>query len=138
MAAAVEFLDREPNGLSAMLGGIIRANLEAHPQRKGLLAKSATYSIRASDVDVAVSIRLTPGRVQVRNGVVGRPEIRIEARSERLVALSSVPLRFGLPDVATKEGRAVIGDLVRRRLRVRGLLRHAGKLGRLNKLLSVV
>jgi hypothetical protein len=89
-------------------------------------------------VDVAVSIRLTPGRVQVRNGVVGRPHIRIEAPSDTLVALSGVPLRFGLPDVTTKEGRAVLGNLVKGRLRVRGLLLHPAKLGRLNKLLSVV
>jgi hypothetical protein len=53
------------------------------------------------------------------------------------MGLSAVPLRFGLPDPATTEGRAVTGKLFRRELRIRGLLRHPGKLARLNRLLSV-
>ena len=138
MTVAVEYGNPEPNGLAAMLGGVIEANLAAHPQREAHLSPPATFSIRATDVDVAVSIRLSPGRVQVRNGVVGRPQIRVEADSATLVALSSVPLRFGLPDVMTKEGREIDGKLLQRRLRVRGLLRHPRTLARLNSLLSVV
>jgi hypothetical protein len=84
-----------------------------------------------------VSIRISAGRVAIRNGVVGRAHVRIEADSEVLVGLSAVPLRFGLPDVTRKEGRAVMGDVIRRRLRIRGLLVHPGKLARLNRLLSV-
>jgi len=88
-------------------------------------------------VDVAVSIRFSPGGVQVRNGRVGRPDVRIEGDSETLVGLSSAPLRFGLPDATTKEGRAVIGKMLRRSLTVRGVVAHAAKLRRLNALLSV-
>jgi hypothetical protein len=62
----------------------------------------------------------------------------VETDAETLVGLSSVPLRFGLPDVTTKEGREVNRKLLKRRLRVRGLLVHPGRLARLNKLLSVV
>jgi hypothetical protein len=138
VTAAVEFLDAEPNGLATMLGGIIQANLAAHPEREALLDAVTTYSIRASDIDVAVSIRLSPGRVQVRNGVVGRPKVRVESDSNTLVGLSGVPLRFGLPDVKAKEGREVLRSLVKRRLRVRGMVTHPTALGRLNKLLSVV
>src|SRR4029079_4936412 len=89
----------EPNGLAAMLGGIIEGNLRTHPERERLVTegKPATFSISAPDVDVAVSIRFSPGGVQVRNGVVGRPDVRIESDSETLVGLSAAPLRFGLP-----------------------------------------
>ena len=59
------------------------------------------------------------------------------ADSETLAGLSTVPLRFGLPDVATKEGRLVNRKLFTGKLKVKGLLRHPGKLARLNKLLSV-
>jgi hypothetical protein len=133
----VAYLDPEPNGLAAILGGLIQANLAAHPDRAMYLAGPATFSIYAPDADAGVSIRLSPGRVTVRNGVVGRADVKIEADSGSLVGLSAVPLRFGLPDLATKEGRAVMRDVLRRRLRIRGMLLHPGKLARLNRLLSV-
>jgi len=135
----VVFEDREPNGLAAMLGGIIEGNLRQHPEREALVTegKPATFTIAAADVDVAVSIRLSPSGVQVRNGTVGRPDVGIEGDSDTLVGLSSAPLRFGLPDATSKEGRVVLGKMLRRSLKVRGAVAHAAKLRRLNGLLSV-
>ena len=137
MSVPVDYLDREPEGLAAMLGGIIEGNLEAHPERTALLSPVSVVAIRVPDAGTDVSLRLSPERVQVRNGTVGRADIVIQADSEMLMGLSSVPLRFGLPDLGTAEGRHVIGQLVRRKLRIKGMLRHPGKLARLNKLLSV-
>jgi hypothetical protein len=137
MAVTVAYLDEEPNGLAAMLGGVIDGNLAAHPEREALLANRATYSIVAQDVDVAVSIRLGDGAVKVRNGVVGRPDVLVQGDSNTLISLSTVPLRLGLPDATRPEGREVMRKLVRRELRVKGLVRHPAKLARLNKLLAV-
>lgn len=137
MSVVVKYLDAEPGGLALMMGGLIEGNLVAHPERESLLAGTATYSIRATDVGVEVSIRLAPGTVLVRNGVVSRPDILVETDSDTLMSLSSVPLKLGLPDAMTKEGREVNRKLLRKQLRVKGLLRHPGKLARLNKLLSV-
>ncbi len=136
MTGEVRFADPEPNGLATMIGELIRANLASHPERRRFLSKTATYSISAPDVGVAVSIRLSPQGVVVRNGVVGRPQVRIEAASDDLLGLSAVPLRFGLPDLKTKEGRDVNRKLLKGQLKVRGLLLHPARLGRLNKLLS--
>jgi hypothetical protein len=135
----VRYLDPEPNGLATMLGGLIEGNLTAHPERNGLVTKGkpATFGIVAKDVDVAVSIRLSPQGVALRNGVVGRPDVLIETDSETLVGLSSVPLKFGLPDAMSKAGREVNRKLLKRELKVRGLLRHPGKLARLNRVMSV-
>ena len=133
----VRYWDPEPNGLAAMLGGLIQGNLDAHPDRAALLSSRATFAIVAPDVDVAVSIRLQDGSVTVRNGVVGRPDIVITADSDALLGLSSVPLRFGLPDAMTEEGREVTRKLLKGELKVKGLLLHPLKLARLNKLLSV-
>jgi len=133
----VVYGDEEPNGLAAMLGGIIEGNLHGHPDRERLLAKRATYAIRATDIDVAVSIRLSPGRVEVRGGVVGRPDVLVQTDSDTLVGLSSVPLKFGLPDIGTAEGRLVNAKLLKGQLKVKGLFLHPAKLARLNKLLSV-
>jgi len=137
MSAEVRFSDAEPNGLATMLGGLIEANLAAHPERKRLLAKTATYGVSAPDVGVAASIRVGGNGVVVRNGIVGRPNVLIETASDNLMGLSAVPLRFGLPDITTEEGRAINRKLLKRELKVKGLFLHPGKLARLNKLLSV-
>jgi hypothetical protein len=138
MAATVEYLDQEPSGLAEMLGGLIQANLEQHPERAALL-KPAAIGITAPDAEVSITIRLAPGKVTVANGIAGAPpDLLVRADSETLVALSSVPLRFGLPDVGTKEGREVNRKLLRKEIRVRGMYRHLGKLARFNKLLSVL
>lgn len=133
----VAYPDGKPNGLASMLGGLIQANLASHPERARFLSTPATFSIVAVDAGVAVSIELAPGRVTIRNGAVGRADLLVEGESAVLMGLSAVPLRFGLPDPATVEGRAVTGKLLRREIRIRGLLRHPGKLARLNRLLSV-
>jgi hypothetical protein len=136
MSAKVNYRDPQPNGMAMMLGGIIEANLRAHPDREALLAKRATYSISAPDVGAAASIRLARGDVTVRNGLVGKPNIRIEAGSDTLIGLSAVPLRFGLPDLTTKEGRELGRKLAKRELKIKGVLWHPSKLARLNKLMS--
>ncbi len=133
----VTYVDQEPNGLGAMIGGLIQANLEQHPERVALLGKPATFGIVAPDADVAITIRLSPDGVQVANGIRGTPDVSVRGDSETLVGLSAAPLRFGQPDVTTKAGREVVKKLLTGRLKVRGLFVHAGMLGRLNKLLSV-
>jgi hypothetical protein len=137
VSVQVRYADAEPSGLAQMLGGLIEANLQAHPEREALVARPATFSVRARDAGVDVSIRFTPTQVTIRNGIVGRPNVQIETDSDSLIGLSSVPLKFGFPDAMTKEGRDVNRRLFRGELKVRGLLRHPGKLARLNKLLSV-
>jgi hypothetical protein len=133
----VRYLDEEPNGLAAMIGGLIEANLEQHPERHALLSRRAAFGITAPDAEVSITILLAPGGVQVANGLRGMPDVLVRADSDTLVGLSAVPLRFGQPDAMTKEGRAVVRKLFDGRLKVKGLLTRPGTLGRLNKLLSV-
>jgi hypothetical protein len=134
--ATVEYVDEEPNGLAGMLGGLIEANLAQHPEREALL-QPAVIGITAPDAGVSVTLQIAPGRVGVANGLQGKPHLLVVAESDMLMGLSSVPLRFGLPDNMTEEGRAVTASMLKGRIKVRGLARHPGKLARLNKLLSV-
>jgi hypothetical protein len=136
VAAAVEYAEEEPNGLAAMLGGLIEANLRTHPEREALL-KPAVVGISAPDAGVSVTLQIAPGRIGVANGLQGKPHLLVTGDSDTLMQLSSVPLRFGLPDAMTKEGRAVTGSLLKGRIKVRGLAAPPGRLARLNKLLSV-
>ena len=133
----VSYMDEEPNGLAAMLGGLIEANLKAHPERERLLAKPATFAITATDADVSVTIHLGDGAVKVANGVRGHPHVVVRATSEDLMGLSSVPLRMGQPDAMTKEGREVLAKIFKGDVKVKGVVTQSGRLRRLNELLSV-
>jgi hypothetical protein len=137
VSVEVAYLDEEPNGLASMIGGLIEANLAAHPERAKLLRPRAAIGIVAADASVALTLRLAPGRVTVGNGLSGNPQVVIRASSETLTELSSVPLRFGFPDATTPEGRAAARKLFRGELKVQGLWLHPGIASRLNRLLSV-
>jgi hypothetical protein len=129
--------DTEPNGLASMLAGLIEANLERHPARRSLL-RDGVFDMSAPDADVAATIETRAGSVRVRNGVhPGGAHISVEASSADLLLLASVPLRAGFPDAFTRDGRTVLRHVLERRIRIRGLLRHPGRLSRLARLLSV-
>ena len=134
--ATVSYADEEPNGLATMLGGLIEANLRDHPDRERLL-RPAVIAVTAPDAGVSVTLRMSPGTVEVSNGVRGRPNLSVRADSDTLIELSAVPLRFGMPDAMTKEGREVTGKLMKGQIKVKGMVLAPGKLARLNKLLSV-
>lgn len=137
MSDNVTYMNSDPNGLAAMLGGLIEANLQAHPERARLLDRPATFAITATDADVSVTIHLGDGAVKVANGVRGHPHVSVRGSSEDLIGLSSVPLRMGQPDVMSKEGRAVLGKILKGQVKVRGVVMQSGRLRRLNELLSV-
>ncbi|HEX5938595.1 MAG TPA: hypothetical protein VFZ75_13055 [Actinomycetota bacterium] len=126
----------EPSGLASMLAELIRANLRTDPGRGALLRPSVVV-LDAPDADVTVFLRIAPEGVRVGDGDVPDAHLRIRADAERLLDLTNVPLRLGFPDVGRPEGRAVVRDLLARRLRIRGLLRHPLRLSRATRLLSV-
>lgn len=133
----VTYVDHQPNGLGLMLGGLLEANLRANPERAELLRPS-TVELIAIDAEVSTCLRISPSGVEVAdNRPSARVDLSVRAPSSDLIALSAMPLRFGLPDPLRREGRAIIGKLLRGRIRVSGLVRHPAKLTRLTRLLSV-
>lgn len=134
----VTYVDAEPNGLAAMVGGLIEANLDRHPDRCDLL-RPAVVDLVAIDADVATSLRLGRSEIVVANGIAdGRAHLRLTADSIALVELAATPLRLGFPDVFHPEGRLVTRKVLARDIRVEGLLRHPLTMSRLSRLLSVV
>jgi hypothetical protein len=126
----------EPSGLASMVAELIEQNLARDPKRRGLLHPSVAV-LDAPDADVTVFLRIARDEVRVGDGDVPDAHLRIRADSGRLLDLTTAPLRLGLPDVLSPEGRAIVGDLLGRRLRIRGLLLHPLRLARLTKVLSV-
>jgi hypothetical protein len=126
----------EPSGLAIMVADLIGQNLARDPERRALL-RPLVAVLDAPDADVTVCLRIGRDYVQIGDGDVPDAHVRIQTTSERLLDLTTAPLRFGLPDPLRPEGRAIVADLLRRRIRIRGLLRHPLRLARLTELLSV-
>lgn len=132
----VSVTGEEPSGLASMLAELIRANLRTDPGRAALLRPSVVV-LDAPDAEVTVFLRIARDGVRVGDGDVPDAHVRIRANAERLLDLTNVPLRLGFPDIGRPEGRAVVRDLLARRLRIWGLLRHPLRLARVTRLLSV-
>ena len=126
----------EPSGLAQMVADLIEQNLGRDPARRALLRLTVAV-LDAPDADVTVFLRIARDDVRVGDGDVPDAHLRIRASSERLLDLTTAPLRFGLPDVLSAEGRSIVADLLRRRIGIRGLVRHPMRLARLTRLLSV-
>ena len=133
---SVVLVDHEPSGLAAMLAGLIEQNLARDPSRRELL-HPVLVAITAPDAGVSVTLRIAPDRVEVADGADPTAELAIEADSSALLALTAAPLRFGLPDPLRPAGRAVLRDVLGRRVRIRGVFAHPRVLSRLSSLLSV-
>jgi hypothetical protein len=132
----VVYADAEPSGLARMIGGLIQQNLDRDSGRERLLDGSVV-TIVAPDAEVAVTLRLDPGLVIVSDGVNDDSQVIVTANSDRLLQITSSPLRFGLPDALSAGGREVLSGLLSRRVRIKGLLRSPQRLARITQLLSV-
>jgi len=125
-----------------LVQGLVDANLQRDPARALRVSKREAASLVAIDADVAVTIQMlpgahrAPGTVLVHDGRDPWAEIVVRAESLGLLELGATPLRFDLPDVTTRDGRDVVAQLLRRRIRVTGMLRHLGTVRRLSMLLS--
>ena len=126
----------EPSGLASMVGELIEQNLARDPARRALLRPSVAV-LDASDAEVTVFLRIERDGVRIGDGDVPDAHLRIRSDTGRLLDLTTAPLRSGLPDPLRPEGRAIVRDLLRGRLHIRGMFVHPLRLVRLTRLLSV-
>jgi hypothetical protein len=128
--------DPDAGGLPAILAALLTAAV-ADPAKAAMLARTrGTVSIRVPDVDMAVTLRFTPGRCRVDTRELPGADLRLTMDSSLLLGLSRVPLLAGFPSVLTAEGRGVVRDILAGRLRIGGLA-HLGLLRRLTLLLHL-
>jgi hypothetical protein len=132
---SVSYGDPEPSGLASMLGRLIEQNLERDPSRRRLL-RAAVATVESVDADLIVTLRFTGDGVVLTDGTVADADVRVRAPSAALLELARSPLLWGLPSPLDSRGRALLLDVGRRRIEIRGLLRHLPAVRRLTMLLS--
>ena len=126
------------DGLGAMLADLVRANIEANPERARLLqGVEGKVNINARDAEVAVGMEFRGGQLYVNAAPFPDAKLSIDTDAETLMGMSTVPLRFGMPDAMHADGRAVMQKMFKGTLKVKGMMRGMPLMIRLQKLLSV-
>jgi hypothetical protein len=128
----------EEAGLAVMLADIIRTNLQNKPEReKDFNSLQGNIYIRAEDADVDITLAFEKGKLTVHGGKVGKPKVSIVTDSETLLNLANISIKMGLPYYFDETGRAIIRKLLKRELKLKGLVTHPLALTRLTKIMSV-
>lgn len=98
-------------------------------------------TIYSSDTDTACTVCFGTDEAVVFNDVVGRPSVTVMATVNQILDVSQLEMKAGglLPvGFFTKRGMRVLGDILARRLVVKGLLTHTLSSLRTIALVSVV
>jgi hypothetical protein len=132
----VSYDDPDPEGLAELLGRLIEQNVARDPARRRLLRRPSVVAIEAVDADVGATIRMGGGDVAISMRPEAGAPVRIRADGYLLFDMVAAPTRLGLPDVFSRDGRAIIAAIVTGRIRVHGLLMRFPAIRRLTMLLT--
>jgi putative sterol carrier protein len=93
---------QELNGLGAMLKEIMDTNLKDPKKYKSVEMAKGSVVIKESTSDVAVTLRLDRGNLELQNDAIAKPTAYMEAGFENLARISSGQLN---PVVAMLTGK---------------------------------
>ena len=131
------------NGLALMIAQLVEENLAEHPwKRLDLLALDPlAVGIVARDADTRLTMVFDEAKLTLYGGLHPACDVLVTTDAERVAKLSHLSVaRLGgmrIPNALGEAGRRLVADLLRGRVRVKGLLAHPIKLARLLRLLSV-
>jgi SCP-2 sterol transfer family len=139
MAEVVFAEGKQASGLATMLGTLLAQNVAKNRAKyEDFRHVDADVAIELTDLGEAVTLSFAGDRCTVRNGVEGRPRVRLRTDSDTLLRLSSLKIGpLGLPNYVDANGRSVLRALAGGRLRIDGM-RHLSTLNRVTRLFSVV
>jgi hypothetical protein len=139
MSATPARVERSPelDGLADMVADLFSDNLANEPARGALLrGRPWRVEVIVVDAESQFVISITPGGVAITPADGAKSSLRVSTDGETLIDLPEVPLLLGLPDPRRAGGRTIISKLLRRKLRIGGLLLHPLRLTRLLRLLN--
>jgi hypothetical protein len=128
----------EENGMAAMLGDMIKTNIENNPSKlKDFNKLKGTVWISAVDADVQMTMVFNKGSLTIHDGKVGKPALQIATDSGTLLDLANLSIKFGMPYYFDETGLMVIKKLMKRELKIKGMFAHTMVLTHMTKIMSV-
>ena len=112
------------NGLALMLQGLLAESIAASDdKRRAFESMSSTFGIVAPDAEVTVTLAFDGGRCTIYDGLRHEPALVITADSGKIPELSLLTIRYGLPWLLDENGQAFVRSLLKREIRIDGLVR---------------
>jgi hypothetical protein len=100
----------EASPFAQMLGGLIEANVEGRPEKRGdFESLKARVGVFVTDIEEAVTLEFQGGRLVVHNGLQPGRDLTIRADAETVMQLSNVNIGFArMPNYVDATGREVV------------------------------
>jgi len=132
--------DFDDNGLGLITAELIRENLRSDPEKRMLAAKMrGRVTLWATDTEVITTLDFRNGRVLVRPGFFGAPDLLIKGVSEALMAMNLMEGFKDYPifDPRGPNVRQVFRALRHKDLKIKGIASRPLFAIRVSQLLSV-
>lgn len=133
---------QDANGVAGIVGMLLGQNLENFPSRVKFARRiSRPVSIYSTDTETACTIIFGSEEAVVYNDIVGKPAVTVMASVDQILDVSQLPMKAGgLVPVGffTGRGMSVLGEILKHKLVVKGLLTHTVTALRTIALVSVV
>jgi SCP-2 sterol transfer family len=123
--------------MALLLSNMMRENLEQPEKLKEFNSLKATVQILVKDVGTSVGMVFDGGSLTFHDGGAGTADLSIETDSETLLELANVSIKFGLPYYFDEVGLGILKKLLKRELKIGGMLTHPIALTRLSKVMSI-
>ena len=128
-AYKVEVVDGdEANGVAGILGSLLQQNFEKFPDRAAIARRMRRpVGVYSKDTDEAATIVFGREGAVIHNGLVDKPSVIVKATVNQILDVAQLKVvGKGLVPVGfvTKRGLHVLGEILKRRLVVKGLLTH--------------
>lgn len=124
---------------SHVIADLLSSNLRQRPEKMKVFQRMyGEVAIHLPDIEAAVTLIFSGGRVEIEKGVVGRPDLTIRSSSEKIISLNGVSIKFGIPYYFDGAGINVLRQFARGELKIRGMFTHLVLLTRLTKIMSVM
>ncbi len=131
--------DAEAVALAAMVADVVESNLERHPERIKIFNRiRGDIGIEASEAEVSITMDFQGGACVFHDGMSPACKLRIRADTDTLMEVTNLNIKFGIPWLFDETGMSVVRNLLKRNLKVGGLLIHPFMLIQLLIVLSVM
>lgn len=128
-AYKVEVADGDDaNGVASILGSLLQQNFEKFPERAAIARRMRRpVGVYSKDTDASATIIFGREGAVIHNGLIDKPSVIVKATVSQILDVAQLKVvGKGLVPVGffTKRGLHVLGEILKRRLVVKGLLTH--------------